>query len=369
MKLLFVGQVISYASRGSVHTHCVEGRDLGLTNALSRLGHDVHLVTAGVPGPLEGGGRLVTWKQAAECSYDGAVICSIEGHWKMRGHWGGRLAPGSSGNLGSNPDRDLVYERVRKLGNVVGNFDSTYPGSEELGYVKAAGMLSPPLVPRQKALHPTQHVFNMPLGCPNIHPSPDPFPVCERDFRVIYCGRIPSRRMLDELNLLAEANLGEVWLIATFQLAGPSSSGMTDEQRANWLSPKIRLCSDLLGPVRSDAPHGPVRYLDTHRFLYHADVGVNWAIKSTPYDIVNSKITEYLGAGCAVVTEVGPPNVGDVLTAGAGCVVEFGNRDGFHRAVQQMGRASRDRDRARMVAQALWSWDLSARLLESHLTH
>ena len=100
--------------------------------------------------------------------------------------------------------------------------------------------------------------------------------------------------------------------------------------------------------------------------LIHADAAFNISACMEQQQI-NGKFYDYLGAGCPTVSDLGPPNAGDVITLEAGELVPYRDAEAFVAALERVVNKTWDRERIRREAHALSSWSASVKMLSDRL--
>lgn len=346
MRILVIGQCYGYLASGFASGHSVESRDLGLARGLAKLGNKVDIIATTKGMTDDGLIFRISWEMANPLSkYDAILLCESIG----------------LGRIEAQPD---LYKQMLAHPCVVGAMEWL---DEMPACVKAIGLTTPQLVVEYKKTFPGRTAFYLPWGCNKLPVYPDPWPDHSVK-RVVFIGCIHEQN-IEKINMLAVGLEGrcELWIgsLFTLKIGVSNPPGITREERDKLMHRKVHFISDLLPP--SPWPvYGPIFYEDTFRFIQHADCALNLSVAPNMTQ-QHGKIWDYLGCGCPVVSEFGNPTNNLIEMLGAGRIVPWGDEYSLSAALAGACNTKYDRDRIRRTMQGSFSWDESARILDSRI--
>jgi glycosyltransferase involved in cell wall biosynthesis len=186
--------------------------------------------------------------------------------------------------------------------------------------------------------------------------GPDPFPAGEHP-RCLFAGNLyrratqreANRTLVAKLNALG-ARLRELDRNARLYVLGPGDARRLDRRAVSYL--------------------GVVSYVESWRYLRHADVGVLVAAGPFLHNNESSKLYHYLRAGVPVVSEAGFPNDSVLRDAQLGLIVRNGDLEAMATALLDTATRAWDTERAVRYILEHHTWDARAaaydRLLRRH---
>jgi glycosyltransferase involved in cell wall biosynthesis len=319
-----------------------------ISEALARLGHQVHIATSGLSAwwrrisatPLARNVQQVPLSRIRWSDYDVVKTLFQEGFELLARH-GGHQHPFIISKLGSvvgPEDRPGIYFYGRTRERLYATQARIHQASK---YVTVLSQPAKDLW--MECFGAKENVLIVPGAVDGRIPprGRDPYPPRQKA-RCLFAGNVYEQRSQPEANAVLIEKLNRLGQLLSergvqLHLLGPGDVRGLDRRWVTYL--------------------GVVPYEQAWDYMRFADVGVVVAAGEFMHNNESSKIYHYLRVGLPVVCEAGFPNDNVVTESKLGLMVENGNPQLMAECVEEAVRQDWDRDRAIQYVTSRHTWD------------